>query len=153
MPDLWMRKNLNQCLEPADDMASEYLRNVKIGEMYLVNIRKPRNLQFHRKFMALIKIAWDNQERYDAFEAVRKEVTMRAGFFTEHHHLTGRVSYEAKSISFAAMDELQFTELYSKSIDVILQHFMPPVDQSPEGIETSKAELEQAVERVLGFSG
>ena len=143
MPDLWMRKNLNQCLEPADDMASEYLRNVKIGEMYLVNIRKPRNLQFHRKFMALIKIAWDNQERYDVFEAVRKEVTMRAGFFVEHVHISGKVSYEAKSIAFAAMDELEFADLYSKAIDVILKHFMPGTD--PEA-------LEQAVEDVLGFA-
>jgi len=139
-----MRKNLNQCLEPADEIARDYLKNIAVGETYRVEIRKPRNIQFHRKFMALIKIAWENQDKYDAFTTVRKEIIMRAGFYTEHHHLTGKISYEAKSIAFANMDELEFADLYSKSIDVILQYFMP---------DTDAESLNQAVEEVIGFAG
>jgi len=142
MPDIWCSKNYNHCLEPADQVAKDYLKKLKAGETILVNVKKPRNIKFHRKYFALLSVAWENQEKYEAFEAMRKEVIMRAGWFVEHHHLTGAISYEAKSIAFHNMDELEFDDLYNKSIDVILKHFMPGGDADA---------LQNAVDQILGF--
>ena len=139
-----MLKSLDQSLIPDDDHARAYLRRLKPGEPVLVSVRKPRNIRFHRKFWALLNLAFSNQDRYDDFEAFRKEVIMRAGFWEEHHHVTGAVSYTAKSISFASMDELEFHDLYQKSIDAIIKYFMP---------ETDPESLAQAVEEVIGFAG
>lgn len=138
-----MLKSLNQHLVPEDDDARGYLKRLKPGEPVLVSVRKPRNVRFHRKYFALLQVAFDNQDKYDAFEAFRREVTIRAGFFTEHIHMTGEVSFVAKSIAFHNMDELEFADLYKKSIDVIIEHFMPGTDPD---------ELNRAVEEVVGFA-
>ena len=143
MPDFFMLKDLEQRLLPDDDTGRAYLKRLKPGEPVLVNVKKPRNIKFHRKFFALLQIAFDNQDKYDDFEAFRKEVTMRAGHWQEHVHVTGAVSYTAKSIAFHNMDELEFSQLYSQAIDAIIAYFMPDTD--PE-------ELNRAVEEVLGFA-
>ena len=136
-----MVKNQFGKLSAEDDDAKSYMAKLKNGDAVLVKVRKPRNVQFHRKYFALLQTVFENQERYEDFEAFRKEVVMRAGYWTIHHHVTGKVSYDAKSIAFDKMDELEFSELYNKSIDVILEYFLP---------DTSRDELEEAV---LDFAG
>lgn len=144
MPEFFMTKTLAQELVPDDDEARAYLKRLKAGDSVLVSVRKPRNLFFHRKWWALINTVFDNQDVYDNKEAMRKEIIMRAGFWVEHVHVTGTISYTAKSISFASMDELEFADLYDKSIDVILKYFMPGTDE---------AELRKVVEdEVLRFA-
>ena len=142
MPELWFGKTELGHLAPLDEKAKSYLKGLKRDQPVYVTLRKPRNPGFHRKFFALMQIGFDNQEKYDALEAFRKEVTMRAGWYVEHHHLTGKISYEAKSISFSAMDELEFQELFYKCIDIIIEHFMPGTDRQA---------IEAEVERITGF--
>lgn len=128
MPDLYMRKAINNTLVPSEIDAARYVRALKTGEDVMVTIKKPRNIQFHRKFFALLRLAYENQDKYDTFEAFRHEVTLRSGFFTEHVHVTGKISYLPKSLSFDNMDELEFGKLYQKAIDVIIKHFMVGTD-------------------------
>ena len=97
----------------------------------------------HRKFFALMEIGFQNQDKYDSLEAFRHEVTMRAGWYLEHHHVTGAISYQAKSISFTKMSELEFQELFHKCIGVIIDHFLPG---------TSADDMKAEVERVSGFA-
>jgi hypothetical protein len=77
----------------------------------------------------LLSLIFENQERYQSFERFRKEVVMRAGFFEEHVHLTGKISYVAKSLSYEKMDETEFADLFDKCCVVILQHFLPDSDR------------------------
>ena len=143
MSEVWLHKTEIGHLAPSDGQAQQTLKKLKVDQPVLVKITKPRNIGMHRKFFALMQIGFDNQEKYDTLDAFRKEVTMRAGWYKEHHHVTGAISYEAKSIAFNKMDELEFQELFYKCIDVILRHFMPGGDP-----ELLKAE----VERVSGFA-
>lgn len=143
MPDVWLIKGIDQKLHADDETGRAYVKKLKPGEAVLVSMRKPRNAKFHRKFFALLNIAYENQERYGNFEAFRKEVTMRAGHWDEHVHLSGKVSYTAKSIAFHEMDDLEFGELYQKAIDVIIEHFLPGTDPG---------ELQQAADEVLQFA-
>ena len=84
-----MIKGLNQQLVPDDDIGRSYLKKIKAGDSILVTLKKPRNIKFHRKYFALLNLAFENQDRYEHFEALRKEVIMRAGFWEEHVHVTG----------------------------------------------------------------
>lgn len=127
---------------PDDAAGAEYMRGIKIGDVLRAEITKPRNGKFHRKFFKLLEVAFENQDKYDVFEAFRAEVTMRSGFFIEHHHVTGAISYQPKSIAFGKMDELEFSKLYNKAIDVIIKNFMPGTDAD---------ELNQAVNEIVGF--
>jgi len=141
MPEFWMVKNQFGKLSAEDDGAKGYMAKLKNGDAVLVKVRKPRNVQFHRKYFAMLQTVFENQERYEDFEAFRAEVVMRAGYWKAHHHVSGKISYDAQSLAFDKMDELAFSELYDKSIDVILEHFLP---------ETNRDELEEAV---LDFAG
>jgi hypothetical protein len=123
----WLKRVQNS-LVAGDEVAEAYVQKIPMGEFVEVDIRRPRNVQFHRKFFALLHVVFHNQERYEDFEAFRKEVTMRCGWWREHHHVTGKISYEAKSIAFHKMDEIEFAELYEKAISVILEHFIPGID-------------------------
>lgn len=142
MPSFWVRKTASQSLAATDDEGREYLKGLALGEPVMVTVKKPRNGKFHRKYFALLGVAFENQDKYEDREAFRAEVIMRAGYWVEHVHVSGKVSYTAKSISFASMDELEFSELYRKSVDVIINYFMP-------GMEPG--ELDRAVNEVLNF--
>lgn len=120
-----LTKRLGGLLAPGDQQAEEALKKIGQGELMQCEIKRPRNLSFHRKYFALLTLVFQNQEKYEDFEAFRAEVTMRAGWWEEHKHLSGKISFFPKSISFAKMDENDFSKLYDKTIDVLLEHFLP----------------------------
>ena len=86
---------------------------------------------FTKKWFALLKIGYDNWEpgeinsQYGTpeknFERFRKDVTILAGYYSIVVRLDGTTRVEADSVSFGSMDESQFSELYSKTIDVLLR--------------------------------
>jgi hypothetical protein len=121
---LHLYKHPGGVLKAADADSAEYVKKLTEGEVIESKVRRARNYQFHKKFFALLAFAFDNQEKYDTPEAFRAEVTMRAGWYQEHHHLSGAISYSPKSIAFDKMDELEFGRLYQAVIDVILKHFL-----------------------------
>lgn len=141
MAEIWMVKNQFGKLSAEDEESKAALAKIKNGEHIQVNIKKPRNVLFLRKFFALCTVVFENQEKYEDFEAFRHELTMRAGWWQEHVHTTGNVSYIPKSISFAKMDAIQFGEFYDKAIDAAIEHFIPGTDK--EGLE----------EAILDFGG
>ena len=95
-------------------------RKLKLGETYEVDIRRPRNLAFHKKFFALINTGWENSQFDMPVDVYRKWVTMRAGFYVIYHTPKGML-YEPESISFASMDEDKFADVYSRVLDVIIE--------------------------------
>ena len=90
------------------------------GELYEVDIKKKRNIKFHRKFFALINLCFENQEHYKHVDDLRKELVIDSGFFREvvTHH--GEVKKEALSLSFASMDEIQFEDVYNKVLTEVM---------------------------------
>lgn len=129
MPKLNLIKARNNSLRPGDEQAEQYLSKIGFAEPVVCTVRRPRNPEFHRKFFSLLQLVYENQERYNNFERFRKEIVMRAGFYEEHVHLTGKVSYVAKSLAFDSMDETEFSALYDKCCSVIIEHFWPDISQ------------------------
>lgn len=121
---LYFYKRPDGTIGPTDEDSIEYLKKLGQGEVFQATVRKARNYRFLKKFMALIKTGFNCQEKYPTFEAFREEVTILAGWFTTHAHNDGSVSFQAKSVAFDAMDELEFEKLYQAAIDVLLKHFV-----------------------------
>lgn len=136
MPKLNLIKGHNLSLKPADSQAERYLTKLAFGSEVTCQIRQPRNPKFHRKFFSLLQLVFDNQERYKDFEQFRDEIVMRAGYFEEHKHLTGKVSYRAKSLAYDSMDDIEFSQLYDACCEVIIQYFWNDITQ---------AEIDEAV--------
>jgi hypothetical protein len=100
----------------------------------------PRNVRFHRKFFALLNMVMDNMPddlvlttpdgqalQVRTVDDLLWHIKMQAGHYEQRVTLGGRVTYEAKSISFAAMDEGQFNQFYDDAIKIICKYFLPHV--------------------------
>ena len=116
------------------DEDQEKLNKLSIGEVFSCSSLDQRNVEFHRKFFALIHLAWDNlpiefEGRFPTQDDLRKELTKRAGFYTEYTDFKGNKQYLPKSISFDKMGQEQFEKLYSAVIDIILQWLIPGLDR------------------------
>ena len=134
MSEMYLIKASTGGYYPADTESRDKSDKLKIGETYKVKYSKPRNYAFHKKYFALLNLAFENQERYDCFEAFRDAVTMQAGHFDSHTSLAGTLVYKPKSISFSKMGcEIEFGKLYNRTINVILQYVM--VGSTVEEIE------------------
>ena len=117
---LYLVKNENGQFIPAFNSDYESAKKIKAGETVEATIVRPRNIKFHRKFFALLNMGFSNQEKYDCFEDYRAVFIMKTGNYKVIETDKG-VVYLPKSISFAAMDEIEFSELYSKMIDVLIK--------------------------------
>lgn len=136
-------------LKPYTAEDADLIRSMREGEVYRAKVSMPRNVKFHRKYFSLLSLVYDNLPehlplqsidgkpiRVRSVEDLLWHIKMQLGHYERRMTLGGRVTYEAKSISFAAMDEAEFSEFYDRSLDVILRYFLP---------ETNREELEEII--------
>lgn len=123
------------------------------GELINVDVSFPRNPGFHRKFFALLQVGFDAWEpAFEAtikgepvgknFERFRKDVTILAGFYEPAFALDGTLELEAKSISFASMDDAEFEQVYSAVANVLLAKVLR---------NYTRENLDEHVDRIMGF--
>ena len=141
------------CVIPADRQTEEYIAGLKLGSLIHGNFAKMRDPVKHKKFFALLNLAFDWWEPGEVsnrhgtpqknFERFRKDVTILAGYYEVDIRLDGSTRIEAKSISFSNMDDAEFERLYSAVIDVILKRITS---------RFSYEEIDDAVMRILDFA-
>lgn len=140
-------------LAPATDEAVEALSKVPMGSPVNASISRPRNGKFHRKFFALLDVAYQNHEWPEVQtqwgkakcnrELFRKYVIVRAGHYEPALTPKGEVRAEPKSISWAKMGEDEFDRLYNDVLNVILAEFLT---------NWKDGDVEKAVNILLGFT-
>lgn len=115
-------------LKPCYDEDADEKKKLKLGEVYEADIKMVRNIRFHRLFFALINTGYAYlPERaqtgvFGSVEGFRKSVTIAAGFTNVYWNIRQKCFVEeAKSISFASMDEAEFRDVYERCKDVIWQ--------------------------------
>jgi len=121
--EITLVKTLSGSLRPAYDSDYEKLKKLPVNEPVQFKYTKQRNYKFHKKFFALVNMVFENQERYTNIEHLRRDLIVAAGYYDVRNNFDGVEIYEPKSISFASMDENEFSELYSAVIDVIVKYF------------------------------
>lgn len=128
--------NTVQGLKPLYDEDFDEKKKLKIGEIYEADVKKARNLQFHKKYFALINCAWEyqNEKVVEFFhhnkDAFRKTVEIAAGLY-EPVYLIGKKEWSQapKSIAFDKMDEAEFMDLYDNVKRVLFQTFLRHIDE------------------------
>lgn len=119
--------NTFQGLVPCYDKDYDEKKKLKIGEYYESSIKLVRNIKFHRKFFALINLSWQYLPEHSTnfFKKVdlwREYVLILAGYTEPYYSPTEKKWLEkAKSISFDAMDQAQFDDVYNDVSRVIFQ--------------------------------
>lgn len=95
----------------------DWFDKLKIGEEIEVKPNKTRNLQHHKKFFVLVKLLFDNQDKFDTIEDFRAVFTMRCGYYRAIETEKGTVHLPT-SIKFSKMDQTAFDEFYDKAVTV-----------------------------------
>jgi len=116
-------KQLNNSLKVAYNSDYELVKKLKLDTAYQCEIKRPRNYKFHKKYFALLNMLFENQERYSSIDHLRYDLTIEAGKYTIRKDLKGDMVKVPDSISFANMNVLEFEDLYSKTLDVIVKYF------------------------------
>lgn len=140
-------------LVPADLNAAEWLQKIGLGKAIDATVKQPRNGKFHRKFFAMLDVAYSNHEWPEvetkwgrvrtSRKLFRKYVIVKAGHYEADLTPHGEVRAEPKSIAFSQMDEVEFSQLYSDVLDVILAEFLT---------NWSSGDMDHAVNQMMGFA-
>jgi hypothetical protein len=130
-------------LMPNNPDTQAWYDKIKVGESVHADFKKYRNPAFHRKYMALLNIGFDNWEPGEVsskhgmplknFERFRKDIAIMCGHFHLVIRLDGTSRPEADSISFAKMDEGTFAYLYDKTIDILIKNIYGS-DMTPDAL-------------------
>ena len=152
MAECCLRKATDS-LRPMAAADADALSKIKTGDVVLVEFRKPRNVLFHRKYFSLLNFAFEHwepeamkfkgREVGKSLDVFRGWIICQAGFYDLAITPDGRVKASPMSISFAKMDEQEFEDLYSKTIDVILKCVLKNYK--------NRDELESVLETVIGY--
>lgn len=117
--------NTPRGLVPVGDDDYEEKRKLKLGETYSVEIKVARNLDFHRKYFALISYAYEflneaETAKFKTKENFRKYLELLAGHCEVIYHPRFNEFVEIpKSIAFAKMDNAEFDDLYKRVKDAV----------------------------------
>jgi len=151
MAEIFLAKR-HGVLMPSSDADTEKLATFADGETIRADIKRPRNIKYHRKYFALLDVLFNifepepieykgqpvvkNRERF------RKDLAIATGHHEMVVNIKGEVRAEAKSISFAAMDESEFTQLYSRTI----QYGLAKIAKG-----TSREQIDNWVAQIIEF--
>lgn len=115
-------------LHPVDDQGEQAMRTLGINEVFSVEIKRPRNVQFHRKFFALLQIILENQDYYKSVDDLLDVVKLRIGHCRTIQTQDGEVRIP-NSISFASMDATAFDDFYNRACAWVCQEVIPGLDR------------------------
>ena len=155
MRKLFFEKH-NGVLLPVEHDSIAFVESLKAGTGCAMDFKRARNVPFHRKMFALLNLAfqiWQPNDdlRIDGvsvrkdFVSFRKMVLVLAGHADASYGLDGSVHFEARSISFGSCNELDFTAVYKRVLDVVWERILQ------HGRYRSVAEMESVAARLLGF--
>lgn len=114
---------------------SKFFEKLKIGDEVEVEVKKTRNIRFHRKFFMMLKIVFDNQDVFEDVDFMREELTKAAGYYDAYKNHKGTMCYRAKSISFGSMDQDTFDDFYNAFLKVVYDLWQFNPEESDEFIE------------------
>jgi hypothetical protein len=120
--ELALVKQIDGTLKVAYDSDIEKLKNLKVGEVYLFNTNLEREPLLLRKFFALIRMVYDNQECYKSIDVLREDLLILSGHYDRIITDKGTI-VKAKSISFDKIEEDEFRQVFSNVIDTIITEF------------------------------
>lgn len=144
MAKLLCRKMLGG-LRPVDEAGEEALRHVKNGDIVQIEVKKKRNIRFHRRYWLLISKVWENVDHddYPTVDNLSDTVKLCVGVREQLIMPDGEVSYKPGSIAFHNMDQIQFSEFYDRVCDLLARRFLPGVTSD---------ELRHEVELLIGVA-
>lgn len=146
-------------LVPGDEATREWFSKIRMGATVLADARQLRNGAFHRKYFALLWMAYEywaesvktleykGEPVLPEFDRFRKDVIISSGFYHAVVNLKGEVRIEPDSLKWSSMSEDTFGKLYEATIRVLLKR----VFNGKICPTWSEDQLRSVVEQILEF--
>ncbi len=154
--EVFLTKTMSGALVPMDQ-DEEAFKKFKSGSVIRCEVKEMRNGPFFRKWWALVKVGFDlwtestprrefkGMQIEPNFARFRKDVTILSGYYDPIFNVKGEIRMEAKTLKWGSMTEMEFNELYQKTINTILNKIIP-------SRKISEQELQAWAERVMEFA-
>lgn len=120
-------------LAPKYDSDREEFKKLKRNSEVVVEIKKGRNIEFHKKYFALLKLTYDNFPEWledtlnvHSIEDLRTRIKIDLGLYEVSHYGNQSIIIP-KSIAFDKMDETEFEKFYNMSVNHILKNYLKGV--------------------------
>jgi hypothetical protein len=112
---------------PYDDEAVEFTKRKKENALFVIDVKEQRNPKFHGFAMLMLHTLYDMVDTDLMFDPWRKMLTIKAGYFTTIGKVdikgTTSVAVEAKSLSFASMNDAEFKQCFSALVRVFIDKY------------------------------
>ncbi len=124
----FLRRDLTG-LRAFDALGEEVLADYKVGETLKVEITRPRNLRYLKKYFALLRVLYPHQTTYPTMTKFRAAVQCALGFCESFKDAAGRTVLIPDSISFAKMDDVEFDALMQRFFDLAVTRIIPGINR------------------------
>lgn len=121
-------KSTGKALAPTDAFGEEAMEKIK-GKEVLVWTKRARNPRHHRKAMAMIHLIFKNQSKFSTVDQLLTYLKLRIGHF-DSYVVDGKPVMVPRSISFDALGQDEFDELYDRLLDVVIAEIVPGLRRS-----------------------
>lgn len=108
-------------LVPADAAAEERIQSVKEGQEVLITWRKPRSIQNHKHFFAILRVAAEQLPSYTDEEELLDALKIAVSWTRPVQRTNGEIIWLPKTINFAALDEDTFRRFKDRCLYVLGQ--------------------------------
>jgi|SRR5689334_11945381 hypothetical protein len=143
MAEMHLKRTLNG-FAPADQESADAMKGYRIGDTYRAKVVKPREHKNNARWWKLCEIIRDNTEGYASKEQVSDHIKILCGHTTTvASRATGEMYHLPNSISFSALDEIEFQEVWRRAIRAVDEHILPGVGEQ---------EIQYEIERILGLA-
>ena len=115
-------------LFPVDESGEAVIRKFGMGEVLTVEVKRPRNLAFHRKLFAMLNIVLENQNHFKSVDDLLELTKLRTGHCHTVETKYGQVKI-TDSISFASMDQDAFADFYNRACAWVIDEVIPGLSQ------------------------
>ena len=115
----------------ATDEDYEKAKGLKKGEVVEAKIAQLRNYPFLKKYMSMIRCAWDflpegTREAYGSVDAFRESLQVASGHYKHCYSIArGEWLQVPKSVDFERCTEEEFSQLYERVRENIFQLYVP----------------------------
>lgn len=120
-------------LTPKYESDREEFKKLKRNAEVVVEIKKGRNIEFHKKYFALLKLTFENFPEWledtlnvHSVEDLRTRIKIDLGLYDISHYGNQSIIIP-KSIAFDKMDETEFEKFYRMSVNHIIKNYLKGV--------------------------
>lgn len=136
-------RRIGDGLAPIDMDGFEFLSGLPVGKELKVSVTQSRNIHLHRMYFGALQHLFRNQKLYSVLGDLHDDICIALGH-CEMQTYRGEQKPRAKSISFAAMDEISFKQFFESFVELACTRIAPTLPEK---------ELRQFYEILDGNSG